>query len=150
MSRIWLYLLKVENVSRACSGGHLALSQFPPSSVRYEVDDQEGNREFLGIFLNQSSYTVIEAANGLDAVKIATKDCPDLIIMDLAMPIMDGFTAVRLLRELPQTCDVPIVAYTADDSPGHREQASILGFNDFLTKPINFKKVELILDRFLL
>jgi|SRR5688572_11246557 len=74
------------------------------------VDDQEGNREVLGIFLGWIGYTVIEATNGLEALKLATRDCPDLIIMDLAMPVMDGFTAVRLLRDLPQTRDVPIVA----------------------------------------
>jgi CheY-like chemotaxis protein len=129
--------------------GFKAMRQSNDSRVILVVDDQAGNREVLRVFLIWSGYNVVEAGNGLDAVNIAAKDCPDLIFMDLAMPVMDGFKAVRRLREFPQTRDVPIVAYTAYDTAGHREQALRTGFNEFLTKPIDFKKVESILDRFL-
>jgi CheY-like chemotaxis protein len=113
------------------------------------VDDHEGNRELLHVFLSMNGYNVIEAGNGLEAVKVATRERPDLIIMDLAMPVMDGYGAVRILREVPEIRDVPIVACTAHDTPTHRVQAMMVGFNEFLTKPIDFIKLNFIVDRFL-
>lgn len=112
------------------------------------VDDQEGNREVLRMFLSWGGYVVREASDGLEAVNLATKDRPDLIFMDLAMPRMDGFNATRLLRESSETRDVPIVAYTAHDTPDYRSRALRTGFNEFLTKPIDFKTLESVLDRF--
>jgi len=113
------------------------------------VDDNEGIRELLNLFLSSSGYNVIEASNGLEAVKIATGECPDLIIMDLAMPVMDGYGAVRLLREVPEIRHVPIVACTAYDTATHRIQAMRVGFNEFLTKPIDFTRLNFLIDRFL-
>lgn len=113
------------------------------------VDDYECNRELLRMFLSTSGYIVIEAANGLEAVKIATRISPDLIIMDLAMPVLDGYGAVRLLREVPKLCEVPIVACTAYDTSTHRAHAMSLGFNEFLTKPIDFMQLDVVIDRFL-
>lgn len=113
------------------------------------VDDDEDCRGILSMFLGWRGYDVVEASNGLHAVDIATKNCPDLVFMELSMPIMDGFKAVRLLRDLPRTRDVPIVVCTAYDTPDHREQALSRGFNAFLTKPIDFKEVESILGRLL-
>jgi CheY-like chemotaxis protein len=113
------------------------------------VDDNEGNREILNLFLSSCGYNVIEACNGLEAVRIAISECPDLIIMDLAMPVMDGYGAVRLLREAPKICDVPIVACTAHDTATHRIQAMRVGFNEFLTKPIDFMKLNFVIERFL-
>jgi CheY-like chemotaxis protein len=113
------------------------------------VDDQEVNRELLHVFLSGNGYNVIEAGDGLEAVRVATRECPDLIIMDLAMPVMDGYGAVRLLREVPEIHAVPIVACTASDTSTHRAQAMMVGFNDFLTKPIDFMKLNFIVDRFL-
>ncbi len=113
------------------------------------VDDIETNRELLNVFLSGNGYTVIEACNGVEAVKLAASECPDLIIMDLAMPVMDGFGAVRLLREVPTICDVPIVACTGHDTQTHRDQAMRSGFNEFLTKPIDFKRLNFVIDRFL-
>jgi CheY-like chemotaxis protein len=113
------------------------------------VDDHEGNREFLNAFLSGCGYNVIEAGDGLEAVKLATNANPDLIIMDLAMPVMDGFGAVQLLRKVPEICEVPIVACTAYDTSTHRTQAMSVGFDEFLTKPIDFQELNLVLDRFL-
>jgi len=113
------------------------------------VDDYDCNRELLRMFLVASGYNVIEASNGLEAVRIATSTPPDLIIMDLGMPVMDGFSAVRLLREVPKVCEVPIVACTAYDTSTHRDQAMSVGFNEFLTKPIDFNQLNFLIDRFL-
>jgi CheY-like chemotaxis protein len=119
------------------------------SGVILVVDDNETNRELLSVFLTASGYSVIEACNGIEAVKVATTACPDLIIMDLAMPVMDGYGAVRLLRAVPEVCEVPIVACTAHDTSTHRDQAMKVGFNEFLTKPIEFGQLDFVLDRFL-
>ena len=113
------------------------------------VDDNECNRELLSVFLSRIGYNVIEACNGLEAVEIATSRCPDLIIMDLAMPVLDGYGAVRLLRELPEICKVPIVACTAHDTSTHRVQAMSVGFNEFIPKPIDFERLNVVIDRFL-
>jgi CheY-like chemotaxis protein len=113
------------------------------------VDDHECNREILNMFLSTHGYNVIEASNGLEAVRAAISKPPDLIIMDLAMPVLDGYGAVRLLREVPKICEVPIVACTAFDKATHRAQALSVGFNEFLTKPIDFIELNFVIDRFL-
>jgi CheY-like chemotaxis protein len=125
------------------------MSQRDDHYVIMVVDDIECNREVLRIFLSASGYNVIEASNGLEAVRIATSTSLDLIIMDLAMPVLDGFGAVRLLREVPKLCEVPIVACTAYDTSTHRAQAMSVGFNEFLTKPIDFTQLDVVIERFL-
>ena len=113
------------------------------------VDDNESNRELLCLFLSCSGYDVIEARDGLEAVKVATSECPDLIIMDLSMPVMDGFGAVRLLRQVPEVREVPVIACTAFDTSTHRLQAMAVGFNEFLSKPIDFTQLDFLLGQFL-
>jgi len=113
------------------------------------VDDNESNRELLSVFLSCSGYDVIEARDGLEAVKVAKSECPDLIIMDLSMPVMDGFGAVRLLREVPEVREVPVIACTAHDTSTHRLQAMAVGFSEFLPKPIDFTQLDFLLGQFL-
>jgi CheY-like chemotaxis protein len=113
------------------------------------VDDNEDNRELLNFFLSRNGFKIIEASNGLEAVRFALSTRPDLIIMDLSMPVMDGYTAVRLLRQVPQVSDVPIVACTSYDTATHRTQAIQVGFNEFLSKPIDFTELNSVVDRFL-
>jgi CheY-like chemotaxis protein len=113
------------------------------------VDDNESNREILSIFLGSIGYNVIEARNGLEAVRIATSECPDLIIMDISMPVLDGFGAIQLLRQVPLVCDVPVIACTAHDTSTHRLQAKAVGFNEFLAKPIDFGQLDFVVGQFL-
>ncbi len=119
------------------------------SHVILVVDDQEANRELLHALLGSRGYGVIEARDGLEAVKIAKSERPDLILMDLSMPVMDGFEAVRLLREVPEVREVPIIACTAHDTRSHCVQAIGVGFNDFLPKPIDFTQLDYMLEQFL-
>lgn len=119
------------------------------SHVILVVDDQESNRELLSTILIHLGYRVIEAADGLEAVKLARRECPDLIIMDLSMPVIDGFGALRLLRDVPQIREVPVVACTAHDTSTHKHQALSVGFNEFLAKPIDFRKLSGVLNQFL-
>jgi CheY-like chemotaxis protein len=113
------------------------------------VDDNEANRELLNVFLCGMGYSVIEARDGLEAVEVATSECPDLIIMDLSMPVLDGFGAMRLLREVPAVREVPAIACTAQDTSSHRLQALGVGFNEFLPKPIDFTRLTSLLNQFL-
>lgn len=110
------------------------------------VDDHAGNREVLQCFLSWRGYMVLEATNGQEAVELVAADNPDLVIMDLAMPVMDGFTAAKILR---QTTQVPIIAYTAFDTPDHRAHAHLIGFNRFLPKPVSFDVLASMLDQLL-
>lgn len=113
------------------------------------VDDNEINRELLNVYLSNVGYKVLEAGDGLEAVRVATSECPDLIIMDLSMPVLDGFGAVRLLREVPEIREVPVIACTAHETSTHRVQALQVGFDEFLPKPIDFTQLTYVLDQFL-
>lgn len=112
------------------------------------VDDNEDNLEILKTFLASSGFKVVEARNGLEAVMAATREDPDLIIMDLAMPVMDGYAAIRLMRKLPKSFAIPVVACTGH-GPAHEAKAMQDGFNGFLTKPIDFAILEEIIGRLL-
>ena len=113
------------------------------------VDDSDAIREVLNIVLSERGYNVVQAADGHEAVEIATRGCPDLILMDLSMPVLDGYGAVQLLREVPETSNVPIVACTSHDTSEHRTKAFALGFNEYLTKPIDFFQLDNLVCRFL-
>lgn len=112
------------------------------------VDDHDDNREILKVFLARSGFKVVEARNGLEAVMVATKESPDLIIMDLAMPVMDGYAAVRLMRKLPKSFRIPLIACTGHGT-SHQALAMKNGFDEFLTKPIDFDLLESTITRLL-
>ena len=108
------------------------------------VEDSDDSRHVLKLSLEANGYRVLEAHGGREAVEAARERCPDLILMDLNMPEMDGLAAARLIRECREPCqDVPIVALTAFDVYGMREAALEAGCNDYLTKPVDFD----LLDR---
>ena len=112
------------------------------------VDDHNDNREILKVLLLRSGFKVVEARNGLEAVMAATKEPPDLIIMDLAMPVMDGYAAIRLMRKLPRSFRVPVIACTGHGATHHALSIEN-GFDEFLTKPIDFDLLESAIDRLL-
>jgi CheY-like chemotaxis protein len=113
------------------------------------VDDSDDIREMVKFVLESRGYRVSEAVNGQEALKIAQKECPHLILMDLNMPVLDGFGAARGIREITRMCDVPIVAISAHNTIDHRAKASAVGFNDYLTKPINFVQMIDLIRRFI-
>lgn len=100
------------------------------------ADDTESSREILRTVLESVGYAVTEAANGLEALERARQERPDLIILDLHMPRMDGFIAVRQLRADPDFAGIPVIALTASAMHGDHEQAIAAGFTGYLTKPI--------------
>jgi CheY-like chemotaxis protein len=102
------------------------------NSMTIEVMKQE--LEFLG-------YEVMVAQNGLEAVEMASSELPDLIVMDILMPKMDGFHAASQIRENPKTRAIPILAATARAMPGDREKCLASGCNDYIAKPFTHKEL---------
>lgn len=113
------------------------------------VEDSEDNREILRFVLRSIGYGVLEATNGEQAVEICKTRRPDLILMDLSMPVLDGYGAVRKIREIEGNGAVPIIAISAHATVDHRAKAAAVGFNDYLTKPIDFTQLEAVLHRYL-
>ena len=119
------------------------------------VDDNDELRAILRVWLGQHNCRVVEAADGRTAVSVATKERPDLILMDLHMPEMDGFAAayrIRLLAKLGPR--VPIIAISADSQLGIEAQRPTsaghgVGFTDFAQKPFSPAQLEEILKRYL-
>lgn len=110
------------------------------------VDDYADSRFVLRKFLESEGYKVLEAVNGREAVEMAQSICPDLILLDLNMPVLDGLTAAEMIRTSAQDCrDVPIIAITGFDTYGMREAALEAGCNGYISKPIDFAQMERVL-----
>jgi two-component system, cell cycle response regulator DivK len=99
------------------------------------VDDFADNREMYSEYLTFSGYEVIEAKNGIEAVEAAHGRMPDIIIMDLSLPVMDGWEATRRLKADERTRSIPIVALTGHALAGHSKGAKEAGCDSFLAKP---------------
>ena len=99
------------------------------------VDDFADNREMYSEYLSFSGYEVIEAKNGIEAIEAAQQRMPDIIIMDLSLPVMDGWEATRRLKADEHTRRIPIVALTGHALAGHSKGAKEAGCDSFLAKP---------------
>jgi CheY-like chemotaxis protein len=99
------------------------------------VEDYQDAREMYTEYLRFSGYDVIEASNGFEAIERANEVVPDIVLMDLALPRMDGWEATRRLKENPRTVNIPIVALTGHALAGHEESALRAGCDSFVTKP---------------
>jgi two-component system, cell cycle response regulator DivK len=99
------------------------------------VDDFADNREMYSEYLSFSGYEVIEAQNGKEAVEAAQAKMPDIIIMDLSLPVMDGWEATRRLKSDERTRRIPVVALTGHALAGHSKGAREAGCDSFLAKP---------------
>jgi two-component system cell cycle response regulator DivK len=114
------------------------------------VDDYEDTRVMLRSALEARGYRVLEASNGEEAVEAARRVCPDLILMDLNMPQMDGLEAAKAIRECKELCkSVPILAITAFDTYGMKEAALEAGCNGYIRKPLDTEEAERILRSFI-
>ena len=105
------------------------------------AEDYEDNRELLRLVLATAEYQVLEAANGRDCLKMARANRPDLIMIDLSMPGLDGWGVFRELRADESTCEIPCIAITAH-AEADRARALVTGFSAYLTKP--FRSAELL------
>ena len=113
-----------------------------PRKLVLVVDDVTTNRQLLLEMLRPLGFDTLEAADGQEAVQMAQRCPPDLVLMDLAMPVLDGLAATRLLRTTPGTQDIAVIALTANASAQHRQDAQQSGANAFLAKP--FDRQELL------
>ncbi len=105
------------------------------------VEDNEDNRIIYSTVLRHVGYDVVEAEDGVQAVALARSTLPDVILMDISIPGMDGWEATRILRQDPATKDIPIIALTAHALADDRERALQMGFTAYLAKPVEPRTV---------
>jgi CheY-like chemotaxis protein len=113
------------------------------------ADDRPTGRELVRAVLEKSGYEVLEAADGVEAVRVAREQLPNLIILDIHMPGRDGFGVVEELRKDSQFAATPIIALTASAMQGDRERAMALGFTGYITKPIRLDALRQEVERLL-
>lgn len=111
------------------------------------VEDFEDNRFMMRRLLEMSGYRVVEAVNGRQAVEKAQSERPDIILMDLSLPMLDGLAATRQIRSYEGLHKVPIVAVSAHDSADFHAEALAAGCNEYVTKPIDFDQLVQLLTR---
>ena len=114
------------------------------------VDDFEDTRLFLRLALEEHGFIVFEADNGETAVQNAIREEPDVILMDLTMPLMDGFAATKLIRQHENFKNVPIIAITAHQETDFRSDAKASGFDAYVTKPIDVNWLKDLIDGLLI
>ena len=115
------------------------------------VEDNDNNRDMLTRRLQRKGFTVVAAVDGEEAQSVARAESPDLILMDMSLPVMDGWEATRRLKTDPATKAIPVIALTAHAMAGDRDKALEAGCDDYDTKPIDLprllEKIEQLLGR---
>lgn len=114
------------------------------------VEDNEMNRDMLSRRLARRSFSVIIAVDGQQGVELAQSEKPDLILMDMSLPILDGWSATRAIKDNPVTANIPVIALTAHAMSGDRQKALAAGCDDYDTKPVELtrllEKMSVLLD----
>ena len=105
------------------------------------VEDNEMNRDMLSRRLLKAGFEMVMAVDGEQAIDLARSEAPDLILMDISLPGLDGWEATRRLKSMPETRSIPIIALTAHAMAGDREKSLAAGCNDYDTKPIDFLRL---------
>jgi CheY-like chemotaxis protein len=113
------------------------------------AEDNAVNRELLRELLELRGYTVLEACDGKEALHIIEQAEPELLLLDIGMPVMDGFAVIRRIRENPRLARLPVVAVTAYAMSGDREKILNSGFDGYLSKPVNARSLAEELNRLL-
>jgi two-component system cell cycle response regulator DivK len=115
------------------------------------VEDNEMNRDMLKRRLKRKGYDVFIAVDGAEGVELSQTQHPDLILMDMSLPVMDGWQATQKIKTHPKTKNIPVIALTAHAMAGDREKCLAAGCNDYDTKPIEFprllQKIEVLLQQ---
>lgn len=105
------------------------------------VEDNEDNRDMLSRRLERKGFEVSLAVDGQDGVNKAKNDLPDLVLMDMSLPVMDGWEATKKLKDTPETAAIPVIALTAHAMSSDREKAMDAGCDDYDTKPVDFQRL---------
>ena len=123
------------------SGKPVAEPGNPPTTVLY-IDDNEVNLLLMEQLLaSVSGWRLLTTANPVQGLQLAEKEAPRLVLLDIHMPVMDGFAVLARLRSHPATADLPVVAVSADSAPADQRTALAAGFTDYLTKPLDLERV---------
>jgi len=112
------------------------------------AEDNPANRELIREILEVQGYEVLEAANGLEALEQIEEKLPDLVLMDIQMPLIDGLEAVSKLRTDERFGKLPVIALTAYAMSGDEDKALMAGFDGYLSKPMDVKQLLLYLQQF--
>ncbi|MDA1127972.1 MAG: response regulator [Chloroflexi bacterium] len=115
------------------------------------VEDNEMNRDMLTRRLERKGYEVTTAIDGIQGVQMARKEIPDLILMDINLPNIDGWEVTRIIKQTPETKHIPVIAVTSHAMASDRERSLEVGCDEYDTKPIDFyrllTKIEMLLAR---
>lgn len=120
-----------------------------PKFLILVVDDFADNVAVLSLDLQEQGYKVVTASNGEDAIAVATQTMPNLILMDINLPELDGLAATRRILENESLREVPVIAITAFGTEGFQRAAYDAGVSGYLTKPIDFDRMHLLIARLL-
>ena len=113
------------------------------------IEDNEQNRYLFSFILEKNGYQVITARDGLEGIIKAKEEKPDLILVDIRLPVMDGYEVTRQLRELPEFKDVPIIALTAYAMKGDQEKTQEAGCDGYIAKPIIPEEFIIVVNSFI-
>lgn len=113
------------------------------------VEDNEQNRILVRAIMKPLQCDVLEAEDGEQGIRLAKEQKPDLVLMDIQMPVMDGYTAIRMLRDDPETKHIKIIAVTSYAMKGDREKALAAGADDYIAKPIDIHEMTAMVKRYL-
>ncbi|MCP3933101.1 MAG: response regulator, partial [Bacteroidetes bacterium] len=150
------FKILINNVSVAAYD-HTAVEprdQFQLDNTTFEeaiiliVDDIASNREMMQEMLSKIGFKAITAENGKNALEVINETRPDLILMDIRMPVMDGITSTMKIKANPETENIPVLALTASTSVEDKEEIMEKGFDDFLTKPILVNELLSVLSQY--
>jgi CheY-like chemotaxis protein len=113
------------------------------------VEDNEMNRDMLSRRLERKGFSVLLAMDGQQGISMAQQERPDLILMDMSLPVLDGWEATRRLKAAPETCGIPIIALTAHAMQSDEQKAHEAGCDDFDTKPVELERLLEKMRRFI-
>ena len=105
------------------------------------VEDNEANRDMISRRLQRRGYETVVATDGAQGIAMARSETPDLILMDMGLPEIDGWEATRTIRRDPVVCDLPIIAFTAHAMAGDREETLRAGCDEYEAKPVDFSRL---------
>ena len=105
------------------------------------VEDNEMNRDMLSRRLERRSFNVIITVDGQQGIELAQSEVPDLILMDMSLPVVDGWTATRTIKDNPATANIPVIALTAHAMSADRQKALAAGCDDYDTKPVELTRL---------
>ncbi len=113
------------------------------------IEDNEQNRVLMRMIIKPLQCEILEAENGEQGIRLAKEQNPDLVLMDLQMPKMDGLTATKIIKNDPETKDIKIIAVTSYAMKGDREKALSAGADDYISKPVDIHTLTAMIRRHL-